>query len=161
MKSIATQPHRVSLWGVVVGVLILTLASASLVLGGLVHAQDDPIEYPEKGTGAVATYTAVDPDGSAIVSWTLDGADAGDFKIEDGVLNFKKTPDYETPKGGGQDEGDTDNIYMVTVQATDATKRVGMKGSDRRGHERGGGRQHAPFGRAAPGRDQLLRHRRR
>ncbi len=127
MKSIATQLHRVSLWRAVVGVLILTLASASLVLGGLVRAQDDPIEFAENDEGPVATYTAVDPEGAAIVSWTLDGDDAGDFKIEDGVLSFKKSPDYETPKGGGQDEDGTDNIYMVTVQATDATKRIGEK----------------------------------
>ena len=85
------------------------------------------VEYPENGDTAVATYSATDPDGSAIVSWSLTGADAGDFKIEDGVLNFKKAPDYETPKGGGQDDDDTDNIYSVTVQATDATKRIGTK----------------------------------
>ena len=85
------------------------------------------VEYAENGDAAVATYSATDPDGSAIVSWTLAGADAGDFKIEDGVLNFKKAPDYETPKGGGQEDVDTDNIYMVTVQATDATKRIGKK----------------------------------
>ena len=86
------------------------------------------VEYAENGDAAVATtYTAVDPDGSEIVSWSLMGADADDFKIEDGVLNFKKAPDYETPKGGGQDMDDMDNIYEVTVEATDATKRVGKK----------------------------------
>ena len=85
------------------------------------------VEYAENGDAAVATYSATDPDGSAIVSWTLAGDDAGDFKIEDGVLSFKKSPDYETPKGGGQSDEDTDNIYMVTVQATDATKRIGKK----------------------------------
>ena len=83
--------------------------------------------YSENGTGSVATYSADDPEGSAIASWSLAGADAGDFKIEDGVLSFTKSPDYETPKGGGQEDDDTDNIYMVTVQATDATKRVGTK----------------------------------
>ena len=133
MVSITAQPYRVSLWGVIVGVLVLALASASLVLGGLAQAQDADIEYAENGKGAVATYSATDPDGSAIVSWTLatltgdDADDADDFKIEDGVLSFKKSPDYETPKGGGQEATDTDNIYTVTVQATDATKRIGMK----------------------------------
>ena len=127
MVSITRKPYHVSLWGVIVGVLVLALASASLVLGGLAQAQDVDIEYAENGKGAVATYSATDPDGSAIVSWTLDGADAGDFKIEDGVLSFKSGPDYETPKGGGQDATDTENIYEVTVQATDATKRVGTK----------------------------------
>ena len=87
----------------------------------------DEVEYAENGTDPVATYTAVDPEDSAIVSWSLTGDDADDFKIEDGVLNFKEAPDYETPMGGGQDTDDMDNIYMVTVQATDATKRIGTK----------------------------------
>ena len=111
------------------GIAVLAALAASLLFllpGGLVQAQD-AIMYAENGTGPVATYTAVDPEGAAIVSWSLDGADAPDFKIEDGVLNFRKAPDYETPKGGGQDATDNDNIYMVTVQATDATKRIGKK----------------------------------
>ena len=70
MKSIATQPHRVGLWGTVVGVLILTLASASLVLGGLIHAQDGPIEYAEDRTDPVATFTATDPEEKDI-TWSL------------------------------------------------------------------------------------------
>ena len=111
------------------GIAVLAALAASLLFllpGGLVQAQD-AIMYAENGTGPVATFTADDPEDSAIVSWTLDGADAGDFKIEDGVLNFKKAPDYETPKGGGEEVTDTDNIYIVTVQATDATKRIGKK----------------------------------
>ena len=110
--------------------LLAALAVGLLFLlpGGPLQAQEnDPIEYPENGDTAVATYTATDPDGSAIDSWSLNGADAGDFKIEDGVLSFKESPDYEDPKGGGQDLNNTDNIYEVTVQATDATKRIGMK----------------------------------
>ncbi len=99
-----------------------------LLPGSPLHAQSsDVIEYAENRTDAVATYSATDPEGSAIVSWTLAGADADDFKIEDGVLSFKKSPDYEAPKGGGQTEQDTENIYMVTAQATDATKRIGTK----------------------------------
>ena len=31
------------------------------------------MEYAENGTGPVATYTAVDPEGTAITSWTLGG----------------------------------------------------------------------------------------
>ena len=132
MKSIATRQYHVSLWGVVVGLLILALASALLVWGGLAHAQDDGmIEYPENGDTAVATYSATDPDGSAIVSWTLDGTDAGAFNIEDGVLSFKKSPDFESATDVGGTDPSTavadDNIYSVTVQATDATKRIGTK----------------------------------
>ena len=112
MKSIATQPHRVSLWGVVIGVLILTLASASLIWGGLVHAQDGPIEYPENGDAAVATFTATDPEEKDI-TWSLDGDDAGDFKIDGGVLTFSPKPNYEAPA-----DDDTNNTYEVTVVAS-------------------------------------------
>ena len=34
---------------------------------------DDMTEYPENGTDPVATYTAVDPEGADITSWTLGG----------------------------------------------------------------------------------------
>ena len=74
----------------------------------------------------MATYTAVDPEGAEIV-WSLAGDDAGDFKIEGGVLNFKSAPDYETPA-----DADTNNVYLVTVQASDggdspATKEVTVR----------------------------------
>ena len=61
---------------------------------------DEEVDYPENGTGSVATYTAEDPEGAA-VKWSLGGDDASDFMLENGVLSFKKSPDYETPKGGG------------------------------------------------------------
>ena len=81
---------------------------------------DDPEDYPENGTGAVATFTATDPEGSA-VSWTLatGGADNGLFMIEDGVLTFVTPPDYE--------EADQDNMHEVTVEATDSTGNTAMR----------------------------------
>ena len=51
--------------------------------------------------------------------------DAADFTIENGVLSFKESPDYETPMGGGA-EG-TSNTYTVMVKATDETMNVGME----------------------------------
>ena len=84
---------------------------------------DDTIEYAENGIGDVATFTAVDPEGSAIVAWSLlSEVDAAVFDIDAGVLTFMKTPDYEMRANVNKD-----NIYMVTVQATDATKRIGSK----------------------------------
>ena len=53
--------------------------------------------YAENGTGPVATYTAVDPEMTAITSWSLAGTDAGVFDIAGGVLSFKKSPDFEMP----------------------------------------------------------------
>ena len=93
----------------------LALLAASLLLpGGPLYAQEAAIQYPEKGTGPVATYTAVDPEGTA-VRWSLGGANAGAFSITGGVLRFKSTPDYEAPADAG-----TDNTYNITVVATDS-----------------------------------------
>ena len=89
---------------------------------GPLQAQDanGPIMYPGNGTGPVATYTAVDPEGAAITSWTLGGADASEFMIDGGVLIFMKSPDYEMAT-----DDDTDNTYSVMVQATDESNKVG------------------------------------
>ena len=98
---------------------ILALLAASLLFllpGGLLQAQDDStIEYAEGGTGAVATFTAVDPEGESIV-WSLAGDDMDDFDIDNGVLRFESSPDFETPRGGAADNS---NTYEVTVQASD------------------------------------------
>ena len=70
-----------------------------------------PEEYAEKGTSAVATFRATDPEGESII-WTLGGNDAEAFSIENGVLRFKSSPNYE-------DTGNTDRMYEVTIQASD------------------------------------------
>ena len=101
---------------------LLALLAASLLFllpGGPLHAQEAAIQYPENGTGPVATYTAVDPEMTDIVSWSLDGTDAGVFDINDGVLTFKKSPNYEMPGGF--------NVYEITVQAMDSTGKTGKE----------------------------------
>ena len=86
-----------------------------IVVGGLVVTGKSATNYAENGTGMVAAYRASGPDaGSAI--WSLSGADAGDFNIDGGVLTFRASPDYETPA-----DADTDNVYEVTVKASDGT----------------------------------------
>ena len=96
-----------------------------LLPGGLVWAQDAGIiEYPENGTGAVATFTGTDPEGQSI-TWTLKvvaGEDNENFKITGGVLSFDEPPDYETPKGGGADDANATNTYTVTLVASDAPR---------------------------------------
>ena len=73
------------------------------------------VNYAENGTAAVATYSASDPDAGATHTWTLEGADGGAFEISSaGELTFKTAPDFENPADGG-----TDNVYNVTVKATD------------------------------------------
>ena len=108
---------------------LLALLAASLLFllpGGPLHAQEAAIEYAENGTGSVATYTAVDPEGTG-VTWGLSGVDAGDFSIDGGVLSFKKSPNYEAATGGGPDDGTMSNTYSVMVVATDATRKTSMK----------------------------------
>ena len=82
-------------------------------IGGLVVRGPGRVEYAEDRTDAVATYTVSGPD-AASATWSLEGADAGDFRISRaGVLTFRTSPDYE-------DSAD-DNVYMVTVKADDGT----------------------------------------
>ena len=116
-----TLPFLAFLAALAVGLLFL-------LPGGLLQAQEDEtIMYAENGTGPVATYTAMDPEG-AMVMWSLDGDDdAGDFMIENGVLSFKESPDFEMSTGGGSEEDNSSPTYSVTVKATDETRQVGMK----------------------------------
>ena len=68
----------------------------------------------------VSTYTATDDDQTAEVEWSVSGTDAADFEIGNetanrGQLTFKEAPNYEMPA-----DSNRDNMYMVTVVATDA-----------------------------------------
>ena len=88
--------------------------SASMVIGLAISGMDS-VEYAENGTDAVATYMASGPDAS-MATWSLEGDDAGQFSITNGMLMFMTAPDYEMPA-----DADMDNTYMVTVNATDGT----------------------------------------
>ena len=79
------------------------------------------VSYDEGGTGAVAHYTAIDPDDDNIL-WSLTGADSDDFEIDNsGTLRFiVPPPDYENPSDSG-----ADNDYLVTVNASDGPLTVG------------------------------------
>ena len=76
---------------------------------GLAISGMDSVDYAENGTDAVATYMASGPDAS-MATWSLEGDDAGDFSITNGMLMFMTAPDYEMPA-----DADMDNTYMVTV----------------------------------------------
>jgi len=64
---------------------------------------------------AAFTATASDVDGDAL-TYTLSGTDAALFAIDaaTGVVSFLETPDFETPG-----DADEDNVYDVTVTASD------------------------------------------
>ena len=81
------------------------------------------IEYDFTGTpGNVHTFTAEDYDDGDTFTWLLEGDDEGDFEIGSttGILTFKQDssagpmPNFETPR-----DDDSDNVYEVTVVATD------------------------------------------
>ena len=98
-----------------------------------VMASDEEV-YPENGTDDVFMYEAEDPEESGITyslvdTITVDGsrivvgegplvnadiADVDLFEIDEnnGVLEFKASPNYEDPK-----DNDDDNRYQVTVKA--------------------------------------------
>ncbi len=74
----------------------------------------DAFTYKENGTDALFTYRATDPEGDD-VAWSLSGDDFEQFEIsEEGALTFRDPPDYEEPA-----DLNSDNIYEVTVEATD------------------------------------------
>ncbi len=69
---------------------------------------------------AVSVYIATDVDQTTEVTWSVSGTDGADFEISNesatrGQLTFKKIPDFEKPV-----DSNGDNVYMVTVVASDA-----------------------------------------
>ena len=77
-------------------------------------------EYPEGPEGKVAEFAATDPERSS-VEWSLDGSDAGAFLIEEGMLSFATTTNYEDPA-----DSDADNVYVVTVEASDGSNTASL-----------------------------------
>ncbi len=70
--------------------------------------------FRENGTASLYTYRATDPE-LADITWSLSGADDGDFAIgENGTLSFASPPDFENPT-----DTSSDNVYNVTVVASD------------------------------------------
>ncbi|WP_292517316.1 FG-GAP-like repeat-containing protein [Mesorhizobium sp.] len=79
----------------------------------------------DENTAAVTTVTATDPDPGDTLTFSIaGGADAALFKIDGqtGELSFIDAPDYEKPKDAG-----LDNVYDVTVHATDASGSFGTQ----------------------------------
>ena len=84
--------------------------SADLSISG----QASPV-YAENGTAPVATYMLAGTN-AASATWSLEGDDAGDFTISGGMLRFVSSPDFEMPA-----DANGDNVYMVTVKASEGT----------------------------------------
>ena len=128
--TVADDQNALSAVSVPVIITIDNVNEAPTVTGGATkvrHKENTVI------TEVVATYAATDQEstGSAnanpctsgstgsICTWSLSGVDRGDFSISNdeptpGQLKFKKAPNFESPA-----DADMDNMYMVTVVATD------------------------------------------
>ena len=69
-------------------------------------------------SNVVYKATATDPDANTTLTYSLSGADAGQFNINSstGEVTFKSSPDYEHPTDAGGD-----NHYNITVTASDGS----------------------------------------
>ena len=69
-------------------------------------------------------YTANDPEDSDDPSLGVRGADSGKFNFDasGGELRFRDKPDYEMPG-----DADKDNVYEVTITATDGVANIGTR----------------------------------
>lgn len=69
----------------------------------------------ENTGGTIYTATASDPDGDTPTFSIAAGADGAAFQITPaGALSFRSPPDFEAPA-----DGDRDNVYQVTIAASD------------------------------------------
>ena len=96
------------------GVVTATIPGdqTALTLSGITASN-----YLENGTDAVSTYATFGAGDGTTITWSLTGDDSGGFTISSsGVLSFSVAPDYENPS-----DDDEDNVYEVTVNATDGT----------------------------------------
>jgi hypothetical protein len=82
-------------------------------------SSSNPSDYFHRENGtAVATFSATDPDGTA-VTWSIaGGADAARFAIDPvtGALRFVEAPDFEAPADVG-----ANNFYNVIISASDGS----------------------------------------
>ena len=89
------------------------------------------VDYPENKALRVAAYVASSEEDREGLDWILSGADANRFSIDNpaGVLRFDidpiapdvflQLPDFEDPA-----DANTDNVYSVTLAASDGTDTV-------------------------------------
>ena len=71
------------------------------------------LTFQENRTGTIYTFRARDPQRRPI-TWSLAGADAGNFAISSGALTFNGPPDFEHPA-----DANGDNVHELTVVVTD------------------------------------------
>ena len=127
-----------------IAILAALAVSLSLMLGGLVWAQDaGTMSYAENGEDPVYTFSAGDPEEVDTIVWSLvtnvetddnrdidgdgdndvtaaDVVDHPDFVINaSGELSFMRPPNFEAPTGRNEVDNEPVNTYSVVVQASD------------------------------------------
>ena len=104
-----------------VSITIDNVNEAPSITGGVTRSKQAENEDADESAGGIqlppiSIYLAVDMDADDTQAWSLTGPDAGELTIDaDGQLTFKANPNFESPV-----DADMDNVYMVTVVATDA-----------------------------------------
>ena len=102
--------------GAQTGTLDVAVTVTDLV-DGITVSGPGAVDYAENGAAPVAAYAAPGGEANATITWSLSGDDGGDFSIGSaGELAFTAPPDYENPA-----DADADNVYRVTVEASDGT----------------------------------------
>ena len=101
------------------GILAVTVAVAGLNEGPEIEVRNTSISVLENHPPdrVLAAYSATDPEDpdNVVPTWSLSGADRGDFRINgDGELTFRAMPDFERPA-----DSNRDNEYQVTIRASD------------------------------------------
>ena len=81
--------------------------------------KDFDVDENTATSDVIKTYAATDVDAATTLTWSLAGADAGDFTITknaggDGDLRFASVPNFETPV-----DADTMNDYDIQVKVRD------------------------------------------
>ncbi|MFY0594756.1 hypothetical protein, partial [Roseivirga sp.] len=75
------------------------------------------VNYAENGTGTAYSITATDE--NAITYSLGTGNDESLFNLEEGIVTFKASPDFEAPA-----DGDGNNTYLINVLASDGINTV-------------------------------------
>ncbi len=104
-------------------------ADLSFSPAGGVSAGNNALAVDENHDGALATFTASDPENKPGLTyiWSPGGRDRANFAVsEDGILSFANIPDYERPGDSGRD-----NVYDTGVDVRDSDDKVGYEISSR------------------------------
>ena len=84
----------------------------------------DSISTPENNASTIYLVAASDPDASDVLTYSLSGSDASQFKIDpaSGTLAFLSAPDFEQPADSGGD-----NTYELNISASDSVHSASLQ----------------------------------